>query len=1240
MCKREKEMKRQTRTTKQIIKAVSVGLSASMLLQPVTAMADGLDENAPVLPDVEEKEEIPYVNAGDESCESENIESLENAKELLDDAEKKEDATEDAAKKLEKEPSYVEEDIVLEIIENLEDNDIKVPQHFWDLQGKDVDDSAKEFDEAAEKHVEDAINTLEDAEKTLTGDPEAKEEEKQTGILDQFEENIQNSEQASFNSVEEAAKAAAELLKAGSATVSANEATSSEEAKKYAEVAKQAAENAKNNSVSSNEFAANALEEYNNAKIQLDAAKEAAKKANDAANKALELGLEDAEDAVAMAKAAEKAAESLEAIVNSKKEAADAYVSQVSAEITRITDEINELTNNINSKKNDKKIAEGDVEKASGELLQKFVELKGAEWASVFMAPSKWDIAKMESDLKNLKTAMDNAEKALAKLKGEMEEAGKDNETAKKTLSEATEAYNEIKDAYNKAVADVKAASEKETELNGTVSELKKQYGDDIMDKQKALREAETDEAKTAAAKALIEYVMGAENASVITYEAIPNGIFMIKNGEVASYYTYEIDDKGVITIKNCTYEVIEGTTQAIEEVTETDLTEEEKEALVKKLEDGSFFVKVKSSETVYEITYKENYGLRREGLKGFVIVNGERVTVECRQYYNDMYYWWFPQPDGTYRWVGEALENKVYLRDIITDKDNADWWFGMYDWFYEDVKMVEITTNTYDVTSNVNSKIVTKEEMQAGEWLYYEDASTYKLNRSSKAQLSSHNRAYDKAPEMVGENFEKASSYKYNYKYNDTITVDNGNLKWDPNANSWVLKGYLGHDYWEYEKSIHEYYRYTIKAYQHDGLENLTKEQADAYGYGRLEKTEQYRVYYNKTESQPGETSYTVGNNAASLADIAAELGAISQAIITANGVIDANKDVVENYNKAVKAAKDADDKYQELVKKYNKASKDFDDENYQYRINNLDKQIRIAKSARDAADNDLKNAQKAYYDALGKWGAAAARLDAINGQIAKLEGLKTSDKAYRAGLYVELNGAKSAAKYWADKLDKVGKLEDKAEEARIAAEKARDALKLLQNTSNVGEEAIKKAEAELALALADYEEADRLAKLAIKDAEDAETAYNNILDKIEELLTEEARRRGSDEGGDEGGETTPTTPAPGTILVAQAGPAVVIPATATATAGAPEDTTSEETADNTTQQTITENLVPMAAAPTGQTINEQDVPLAPMDEQAKMSWWWIIAVLVLGTTGAELLRRRMVKKNTATLESTKSDK
>ena len=38
-------MKRNTRSTKQIVKALSIGLSASMLLQPITAMADANDDN-------------------------------------------------------------------------------------------------------------------------------------------------------------------------------------------------------------------------------------------------------------------------------------------------------------------------------------------------------------------------------------------------------------------------------------------------------------------------------------------------------------------------------------------------------------------------------------------------------------------------------------------------------------------------------------------------------------------------------------------------------------------------------------------------------------------------------------------------------------------------------------------------------------------------------------------------------------------------------------------------------------------------------------------------------------------------------------------------------------------------------------------------------------------------------------------------------------------------------------------
>ncbi|MBR5356384.1 MAG: hypothetical protein IK121_05645, partial [Lachnospiraceae bacterium] len=261
-------MKRQTRTTKQIIKAVSVGLSASMLLQPVTAMADGLDENAPVLPDVEEKEEIPYVNAADEDAASENKEALENASGLIDDAIKKEDATEHAAEELQRETIDPLEKGAISAIENTEDNDnhVIVPiLPFIGIDLGDQKDSAEEYETSAGEKVDEAQNILDEAEKELTGDPEAEEEADKTGVLDEFEGNIQASEGYSYESVKEAAQAAADMLTADAASVSANEATSSAEASEYAEVAKQASEEAAQMSVSANENAANALSEYNEA---------------------------------------------------------------------------------------------------------------------------------------------------------------------------------------------------------------------------------------------------------------------------------------------------------------------------------------------------------------------------------------------------------------------------------------------------------------------------------------------------------------------------------------------------------------------------------------------------------------------------------------------------------------------------------------------------------------------------------------------------------------------------------------------------------------------------------------------------------------------------------------------------------------------------------------------------------------------------------------------------------------
>lgn len=43
---------------------------------------------------------------------------------------------------------------------------------------------------------------------------------------------------------------------------------------------------------------------------------------------------------------------------------------------------------------------------------------------------------------------------------------------------------------------------------------------------------------------------------------------------------------------------------------------------------------------------------------------------------------------------------------------------------------------------------------------------------------------------------------------------------------------------------------------------------------------------------------------------------------------------------------------------------------------------------------------------------------------------------------------------------------------------------------------------------------------------------------------------------------------------------------------------------------------------------IEDEEIPLAALEEQQRMSWWWLLIVLVLGTTGAELFRRYQIKK------------
>ena len=1240
-------MKRQTRTTKQIIKAVSVGLSASMLLQPVTAMADGLDETAPVLPDVEEKEEVPYVNAADEDAASENKEALENAAELIDDAIDKEDATEHAAEELQRATVDPLEKGTISAIENTEDNDNHVIVPIFPFIGIDLGDqkdSAEEYETSAGEKVDEAQNILNEAEKELTGDPEAKEEADKTGVLDEFEENIQASEGYSYESVKEAAQAAADMLTADAASVSANEATSSAEASEYAEVAKQASEEAAQMSVSANENAANALDEYNEASKLLEQAKAIAKEANAEAEKKIQAGYEDAKEAVKKAKEAEKYAEGLEAYVGLKKAAADAYVESLNREITDLTNEINSLTQEINGYNEAKGWAKDDLESATDNLNDKLDKLAKAQ-ADMAKVPSMWSIWGMEGQLARLKEAKENAESNLGILYKAYIDNGADSWEAQQALKKVEKSYNKIKDQYNEAVATVKNSGEEKTVLEGTVTELKTQYGDDIMNKQDALRNAKADK-KADAAKELIQYVMGGDGVTVISYEGIPNGIFMVKNGEAATYYTYEIAKDGTITIKNCTYEVIQGTTKAVEAEIASNLSESQKDALVKSLADGSFFVKGDDSET-FMVTYKP---FKIKGAKAYTTINGVQCEVECDysdDYWDDNLYWW-AYINGSWKHI--RSENVYGIAASGLTSEAADEYVKKA-WF-DCAKVSQGTSTVYTVTSNVDSKVITEAELPGGEWLHYEKVSDavegcegiYNVVIRGK-ERNNKNKNHNDAPSMNN------GDYKYNYSYttnNVSYTISNGKLRWNPNKKEWEIEGYNTPGVWETLYSLFTSNNlHVVKAYDFKIIENLTLEQAQKYKDGGIivvqeaveAKPATYRVYYNKTTTTPDSVSATVDSDALSLSNIAKQLADLQDKINKAQGVVNENQKTVDAYNAALKDAEDKKAKYEKAEDEYWAAVSKYNNEHYFSRIAKLEKDLNDAKNDYKNAKDKLDSAYADFLWASTGHGVAFARLAGINYKLNTLDAQKTAKLNEKAGLSDQLKSAQALASYYKDRLEAAADLEDKAEAARIAAEKARDALKLLKGTSNVGAEAIRKAEEELSTAWNQYLDAKKLAELSKEDAEKAKESYNKILERIDQLLAEEAARGGEDDE-DEGGETTPTTPAPGTILVAQAGPAVVIPATATATAGAPEDTTSEETVDNTTQQTITENSVPMAAAPTGQTINEQDVPLAPMDEQAKMSWWWIIAVLVLGTTGAELLRRRMVKKNTATLESTKSDK
>lgn len=53
---------------------------------------------------------------------------------------------------------------------------------------------------------------------------------------------------------------------------------------------------------------------------------------------------------------------------------------------------------------------------------------------------------------------------------------------------------------------------------------------------------------------------------------------------------------------------------------------------------------------------------------------------------------------------------------------------------------------------------------------------------------------------------------------------------------------------------------------------------------------------------------------------------------------------------------------------------------------------------------------------------------------------------------------------------------------------------------------------------------------------------------------------------------------------------------------------------------------------------VEDEETPLAgPVEEQSKMSWWWLLLIAVLGVTGEEMYRRHRRKEAEAEAEEMK---
>lgn len=239
-------------------------------------------------------------------------------------------------------------------------------------------------------------------------------------------------------------------------------------------------------------------------------------------------------------------------------------------------------------------------------------------------------------------------------------------------------------------------------------------------------------------------------------------------------------------------------------------------------------------------------------------------------------------------------------------------------------------------------------------------------------------------------------------------------------------------------------------------------------------------------------------------------------------------------------------------------------------------------------------------------------------------------------------------------------------------------DALKTeignLENKSS-NTKKLAELEAELAIAKADRDAAKDTLDVIIDKLKDAETTRDEVVDKLTPKKPgggsgDNGGNRGNRDNNPGGGTSGETDDAPGadtttedsttvpTVITTTATDNVVVTAPVAAVAngaGAGNVAAGNAGAGNAAGNvaagnqgvvTIEDEAAPLAASIDDQdatdtkeakedvktvTIEDEEAPLDASIDQEKMSWWWLLIVMVLGATGYEMYRKHQEKKKAA---------